>query len=238
MLLEPIFEVDFFTCSHGFRQHQSTHTALREVAIGYAAGMSWIIEGDIKGCFDNIQHPRLMEQIESRVADEKILSLIKSFLKAGYMEDWKYHKTYSGTPQGGIISPLLANIFLHQLDEFLIKELMANRVQTKKESNSRRSPEYRSIENKITVLRRKLRETDAAGRQLILSELSELERKQSRTPLYDKDKRHPCKVKYVRYTDDFVILVAGSKEEAEAIKTELKKGSPKKGWPSAMRKRK
>jgi RNA-directed DNA polymerase len=222
MLLEPIFEADFHICSHGFRQGRSTHTALRDVARGYSAGISWIVEGDIKGCYDNIPHGRLIKQVEIRVADAKVLSLIKRFLKAGYMEDWKYHKTYSGTPQGGILSPLLANVFLHQLDEFAVSELAANRVQTQKESNSRRNPEYRSVENKITLLRRKLRDTDEQGRRLIIDELRELERKRRKIPVYAKDKRQSCKVKYVRYADDFVILVAGRKEEADAIKNKVK----------------
>lgn len=222
MLLEPIFEADFHICSHGFRQGKSTHTALRDVARSYSAGISWIIEGDIKGCFDNIPHGRLMKQLETRLADAKVLSLIKRFLKAGYLENWKYHKTYSGTPQGGILSPLLANVFLHQLDEFAMSELAANRVQTHKESNSRRNPEYRSVTNKITRFRRKLRDTDEEGRKLIIDELKVLERSRRKTPVYAKDKRHPCKVKYVRYADDFVILVAGTKEEAEAIKNKVK----------------
>ncbi len=133
MLLEPIFEADFLRCSHGFRQGMSCMTALRDVARHYS-NTSWIIEGDIKGCFDNIPHGKLLKQISRRVADEKILMICKKFLEAGYMENWSYHRTYSGTPQGGIISPLFANIFLHQLDEFMEKEMSANILQTKKES--------------------------------------------------------------------------------------------------------
>jgi group II intron reverse transcriptase/maturase len=105
MLLEPIFERDFLNCSHGFRQGRSPHTALRDVARGYSA-TSWIIEGDIESCFDSIDHAKLLKLIGSRIADGKILKLIRLFLKAGYMQDWKYHNTYSGTPQGGIITPL------------------------------------------------------------------------------------------------------------------------------------
>jgi hypothetical protein len=156
------------------------------------------------------------------VADEKVLSLIRRFLKAGYMEDWRYHRTYSGTPQGGILSPLLANISLHQLDDFVVKEFAANRVQTKKESNSRLNPEYRKVGNKITRLRKKLKNSDDEGRRLIIDELREVEKKRRKTPVYAKDKRHPCKVKYVRYADDFVILIAGTGEEAKAIKDKVK----------------
>jgi hypothetical protein len=163
-----------------------------------------------------------MKQLETRLADAKVLSLIKRFLKAGYMEDWKYHGTYSGTPQGGILSPLLANIFLHQLDAFAVNELGANRVQTAKEQRARHSREWLSLTNKIRVRREKLRKSDEQKRKLIIAELEELEQERRRTPCYAKDKRHPCRVKYVRYADDFVLLVAGRKEEAEAIKDRVK----------------
>ena len=101
MVLEPIFEADFLNCSHGFRQKRSTHTALRDVVRMYAR-TSWIIEGDIVGCYDNIPHDGLMRAVKRRIADQEVLTLIKRFLKAGYMEDWNFHKTYSGVPQGGI----------------------------------------------------------------------------------------------------------------------------------------
>lgn len=132
MLLEPIFEADFHHCSHGFRPGRSTHTALRDLVRVYA-NAGYIIEGDIETCYDSIPHSKLLQQVARRVSDKKILSLIRDFLKAGYLEDWQYHRTYSGTPQGGIISPLLANILLHQLDEFFIDELKANRGQTQVE---------------------------------------------------------------------------------------------------------
>ena len=83
--------------------------------------MRWFVEGDIKGCFDNIDHDVLVGLINSKIKDARMMKLIYKFLKAGYLEDWKYHKTYSGTPQGGIISPLLANIYLHELDRFVMK---------------------------------------------------------------------------------------------------------------------
>ena len=118
MVLEPIFEADFLPCSHGFRQGHSPHTALRDVARMYPR-VSWVIEGDIVGCFDNIPHNGLLKAVARRIADGKVLSLVSAFLKAGYMEYRQFHQTYSGTPQGGIISPLLCNIFLHQLDEYM-----------------------------------------------------------------------------------------------------------------------
>lgn len=221
MLIEPIFEADFLKCSHGFRQGLSCLTALRDVARHYT-NSSWIIEGDIKGCFDNIPHGKLLEQISYRVADEKILMICKMFLKAGYMEDWSYHRTYSGTPQGGIISPLFANIFLHQLDEFMEKEMSANILQTKKEQNARRNPEYRSLENKITRLRKRLKTRGEENGRNLIREIKDLEKQRRKVPCYKKDARHPGKMWYIRYADDFLILVAENKQETEAIKLKVK----------------
>jgi group II intron reverse transcriptase/maturase len=101
MRMEPIFEADFYNCSHGFRRHRSTHTALRDVARAFPR-TTRTIEGDIVGCFDNIPHGPLMKAVEKRIADGKVLKMIRAFLAVGYMEPWQYHKTYSGPPQGGV----------------------------------------------------------------------------------------------------------------------------------------
>ncbi|MDQ3812366.1 MAG: group II intron reverse transcriptase/maturase [Armatimonadota bacterium] len=224
MVLEPIYEADFLPCSHGFRQHHSTHTALKDIANTYS-GAAWIIEGDITSCFDNIPHGKLLNLIGKRIADRKLLCLIRRFLKAGYLEDWRYHRTYSGTPQGGILSPLLANIFLHQLDEFMVNELEANRPQGKRESNARRNPEYRKIDNQIIdnqIARLRKRLKEGQGNRDTILEIQKLEKQRKSTPYYAKDKKRPGKVWYTRYADDFVILVAGTKFEAQAIKEKVK----------------
>lgn len=218
MGLEPIFEADFLPSSHGFRQGRSTHTALRDVARMYPR-VSWVIEGDIVGCFDNIPHNGLLRAVARRITDGKVLGLVSAFLKAGYLEKRQYHTTHSGTPQGGIISPLLCNIFLHQLDEYM-KNLGANKVQSKKEANLRRSPEYRRIDNAIYKKRTALRGNPERGaRKQLVSELEKLEKEMQRTPMYDK--RHTTKLGYVRYADDFVILVNGNKEEANEHKNRV-----------------
>jgi group II intron reverse transcriptase/maturase len=221
MALEPIFEADFLGCSHGFRRHRSTLTALHEVAVAYPR-TSYIVEGDIVGCFDNISHGRLLEAVRRRVADEKVVSLIGKFLQAGYMEDWVYHRTYSGTPQGGIISPLLCNIFLHELDEMMVKELKANQIQSTQETYARKSRAYQRVAQQLHKYRTLLRQAPRADRQQLLTTIRELEKVQQRTPVYERDRRHPCKLGYVRYADDFVILVNGPKEEAESIKARVK----------------
>ena len=222
MLMEPIFEADVYNCSHGFRRNSSTHTALRHVARMFPR-TTWTVEGDIVGCFDNIPHGLLMKAVGKRIADRKVLQMVRAFLAAGYMEQWQYHKTYSGTPQGGVLSPLLCTIFLHQLDEHMMRNLRANETQSKRESNARRNPEYRTIENKIARLRRQLKETQGSSREALIRELMEMERQQRMTPCYAKDKKHPSKVGYVRYADDFVIMVQGKKGEAQAIKDEVGK---------------
>src|SRR5262249_12660239 len=118
MLLERIYEPLFKDSSHGFRPKRSCHTALRSMQKGWT-GTKWFIDIDIKGYFNNINHEVLMGLLEKRVEDPQFLALIRDMLKAGYVEDWQYHKTYSGTPQGGIVSPILANIYLHEFDEFM-----------------------------------------------------------------------------------------------------------------------
>lgn len=119
MLLEPIYESHFLKCSHGFRPVRSTMTAIDRVQYLCAETRKyfWIVEGDIQGCFDNIPHDQLMQALRKVIADEKLLSLIWAFLKAGYEEDGKVHYPNTGTPQGGIVSPLLANIYLHEMDK-------------------------------------------------------------------------------------------------------------------------
>jgi RNA-directed DNA polymerase len=118
MLLESIYESLFKDSSHGFRPQRSCHTALRSMQKGWT-GTKWFIDIDIKGYFNNINHDILMELLKKRIEDVQFLDLIRKMLQAGYVEEWQYHKTYSGTPQGGIVSPILANIYLHEFDEFM-----------------------------------------------------------------------------------------------------------------------
>ena len=137
------------------------------------------------------------------------------------MENWQFHNTYSGTPQGGIASPLLCNIFLHQLDQYM-ESLGANIVQTKRESNQRRNPEYRKIDNAITRARAKLRNNpERHARRNLLDQLQKLEKDMRQTPMYDANVRHHTKLGYVRYADDFVILVNGTEAESRDYKNKV-----------------
>ena len=141
MVLEAVYEPIFMNCSHGFRPNRSCHTALKEIQHSFT-GIRWFVEGDIKGCFDNIDHATLVGCISRKIKDARLVKLIYRFLKAGYLEDWNYHATYSGTPQGGIISPLLANIYLHELDKF-IGQLKQDFDKPSAEKNT---PEYKQIQ--------------------------------------------------------------------------------------------
>ena len=118
MLLEAYYEPQFSDRSHGFRPGRGCHTALSEVAHNWT-GVRWFIEGDIKGCFDNIDHEVMLSVLGEKLHDNRFLNRLKYLLKAGYMEDWKYGHTLSGTPQGGVVSPILSNIYLDRLDKFV-----------------------------------------------------------------------------------------------------------------------
>ncbi len=118
LVLEAYYEPQFSEHSHGFRPKRGCHTALREIQRTWK-GTKWLIEGDIKGCYDNISHKILIDIIKRNIKDRSLITLLEDMLKAGYMEQWKFHQTYSGTPQGNGVSPLLANIVLNELDKYV-----------------------------------------------------------------------------------------------------------------------
>ena len=118
MVIEPIFEADFKECSYGFRPKKNCHQALEEIRIQTRNGYCWIIDADIKGYFDNINHGKLMQLLEQRLSDRRMLKLIRKWLEAGIMEEGKYRKSLIGSPQGGVISPLLSNIYLNYMDYY------------------------------------------------------------------------------------------------------------------------
>ena len=217
LLLEAIYEGHFEGTSHGFRPHRSCHTALGMIQKSFA-GAKWFIEGDIKGFFDNIDHNVLISILRERISDERFLRLIRKFLNAGYVEDWKYNKTYSGTPQGGIVSPILANIYLDKFDKY-IKEYAA-----KFRKGDRRSinPEYWRLNNKKNRLKQKLQKTsDEQMRKSYLYEIAQLSKQMLSTPHKDAMDADFRRMQYVRYADDFLISVIGSKSECETIKADI-----------------
>lgn len=213
MILEAIYEPIFSDYSHGFRPARSCHTALAQIKKEFT-GARWFIEGDIKGCFDNINHAVLVEIINQKIKDARFLKLIRSFLKAGYMEDWKYHKTYSGCPQGGIISPILANIYLNELDHHVMKIKKEFDVATK----ARYTPEYTKLVGLRQRLHNKIKNSNGIEREKLIEEYKSATAQMLKLPAKQCDDK---KIKYVRYADDFLIAVNGNRQDCEKIKQEL-----------------
>jgi group II intron reverse transcriptase/maturase len=218
LLLEAVYEGSFAKNSHGFRPNHSCHTALSQVQVCFT-GVKWFVEGDIKGFFDNINHEVMIGILAERIKDEKFLRLIRKFLKAGYLEGWHYRNTYSGTPQGGIISPILANIYLDKLDRF-IEEL---KKRFDKGTERAVYPETYELEKKRGVLAKKLRNTNSEEeRRLLTEKIHEIDREKLTMPYSDPFDTSFKRLQYVRYADDFLIGVIGGKEDAIAIKKQVK----------------
>ncbi len=207
MILEAYYEPQFSDRSHGFRPGRGCHTALSNVTTHWT-GVRWFVEGDIKGCFDNIDHDVLLSVLGEKLHDNRFLRLLKYLLKAGYMEDWKYGRTLSGTPQGGVVSPVLANIYLDRLDKFVENVLIP--VHTRG-TDRRDNREYTRLRNRM-VYHRKM------GHSSLAAELrKQMQQLPSRDP-HDPDYR---RLRYVRYADDFVLGYIGPKAEAQQVKESL-----------------
>lgn len=218
LLLEAVYEGSFAKTSHGFRPNHSCHTALSQVQVCFT-GVKWFVEGDIKGFFDNINHEVMIGILAERIKDDKFLRLIRKFLKAGYLEDWQYRNTYSGTPQGGIISPILANIYLDKLDRYM------EELKKRFDKGALRAvyPEAYELEKKRGVLAKKLRNANSEEEKRMLTEkIREIDRKKLTIPYSDPFDTSFKRLQYVRYADDFLIGVIGSKEDAIAIKEQVK----------------
>lgn len=217
MILEAIYEGSFENCSHGFRPDRSCHTALDQIQTRFT-GVKWFIEGDIKGFFDNIHHDILIDILKERISDDRFIRLIRKFLKAGYIEDWVYHKTYSGTPQGGIISPILANIYLDKLDKYMQEYIQ----KVNKGKDRKRNPEYRKLETKRRNLVEKLKKAESkADKDIILAEIRQVEMERRDVPYSLPMDESYKRMQYVRYADDFLIGVIGSKNDCEMIKKDI-----------------
>jgi RNA-directed DNA polymerase len=216
ILLEQIYETIFHEDSHGFRPEKSCHTALLSIKHVWK-GAKWFVEFDIKGCFDNINHLKLMEILEKRVDDKRFCKLIWQFLKAGYLEDWNYNQTYSGTPQGGIISPILANIYLHELDSFVQTELDNFSVGNKRPVN----PEYAKLTNRVYNIREKLK--SKGNNPALIRELKELRKSMQTMPSVIENTDEYKRLRYCRYADDFLFGVIGSHQDAKNVLNSIKR---------------
>lgn len=204
MMLEAYYEPQFRDSSHGYRPERGCHTALQRIKQSFR-GSAWFIEGDVKGCFDNINHDVLMNILQQDIHDGRLLNLIEMSLKAGVLDGWQYHRTYSGTPQGGVLSPLLSNIYLNELDAYIEDILIPQYTcATKRAVN----PEYHNL--KVAIAR--------ARRNGNMAEAEALHRQRRAIPSQDVHDPNFRRLRYIRYADDFILSFIGSKAEAHEIK--------------------
>jgi len=206
-ILEAYYEPQFSDHSHGFRPKRGCQSALTKIHNTWN-GTKWFIEGDIKGCFDNIDHHILMNILRENIHDNRFLRLIEGALKAGYCEDWTYHPSLSGSPQGGIFSPMLSNIYLDKLDKFVEKTLIPEYTKSdKRETN----PVYGHVANQLQTARR----------QGNLARIRALEKELRKHPSKTPDDPGYRRLRYIRYADDFLFGFAGPFEESHQIKDKV-----------------
>jgi group II intron reverse transcriptase/maturase len=207
LLLEAYYEPQFAGWSHGFRKGRGCHTALREIQQTWT-GTVWFIEGDVSDCFGSFSHEILLGILAEKIRDNRFLRLIRNMLKAGYLEDWQYHDTLSGVPQGGVVSPVLSNIYLHKLDEFVEKELIPRYTRgDRREKN----PEYHRVNGRRQYARKRGNREQA---RKALRQMRALPYGDPMDPGYRR-------LFYCRYADDHLLGFIGPKAEAEQIKAEL-----------------
>lgn len=206
IILNCIFEPTFLDSSHGFRPHRSCHTALERVKIKFKPA-TWVIEGDIEKCFDSVNHERLMEIIEAKITDRQFTKLIRKSLKAGYFEFQLIPHNIIGTPQGSIISPILSNIYLHQMDAYL-EELKNAFDKGKRAKNTLAYERIRYQMKKAKGL------PDKSGFRTIVKEAR-------KTPVMDYSDPAYKRLGYVRYADDWVVGIRGSYLDAREILSKI-----------------
>jgi group II intron reverse transcriptase/maturase len=207
LLLEAYYEPVFSANSHGFRPGRGCHTALTDVAMTWT-GTTWFIESDITDCFGSLDHEVMLAALTEKINDNRFLRLIKQMLKAGYLEDWKWNATLSGVPQGGVVSPVLSNIYLDRMDKFAEATLMPEYTRGLARG---KNPGYRRAES---ALRRARRHGDrAAARELLLRQRS--------MPGMDPQDPGYRRLRYTRYADDALFGFTGPKAEAEEIRERL-----------------
>lgn len=205
-ILEPYYEPQFSEHSHGFRPNRGCHTALKQIQRNWT-GVKWIVEGDISSYFDSIDHTVLLEILREKIDDNRFIRLIEGLLKAGYLEDWKYNKTYSGTPQGGVLSPLLSNIYLDRLDKYIGMAIKEFDKGLRKAPN----PEYARLVQARHNAKKKGYHDESKKMKKLMMQL----------PSNDPNDPNFRRLKYVRYADDFMLGVIGPKSEAEEIKRKI-----------------
>jgi group II intron reverse transcriptase/maturase len=208
LILEAYYEPKFSEHSHGFRAGRGCHTALREIYHTWK-GTTWFLEGDISQCFDKLSHGLIIQKLEEDFHDGRFVKLMQELLDAGYMEDWTFNTETSGVPQGGIVSPILANILLDKLDTFVETTLIPKYTRGEKRKPNK---EYVRVQSQMRRLRSK-------GQKEAAKKIRQLMQKLPSIDTHDPDYR---RLRYIRYADDFLVGFVGPRKEAEEIKQELR----------------
>jgi group II intron reverse transcriptase/maturase len=207
LLLEAYYEPMFSGYSHGFRPGRGCHTALREVERTWT-GTVWFVEGDISDCFGSLDHDIMIKILGEKIHDNRFLRVIRNMLTAGYLEDWRYHETLSGSPQGGVVSPILSNIYLDKLDVFVETVLIPQHTRGERRKPN---PEYWRIHSRMWRARER---GDRDAVRALRHELRQLPSRDPQDPGYRR-------LRYTRYADDHLLGFIGPKAEAEVIKDQL-----------------
>lgn len=207
LILDAYFEPQFSSSAHGFRPGRGCHTALRDIYHTWT-GTAWFIEGDIKACFDSLDHTVLEAMLAEHIHDNRFLRLLRELLRAGYLEAWIYHRTLSGAPQGSIVGPILSNIYLSRFDQFVETQLIPQFTR-----GIRRCPNpvYERLRHQAGYLARTGRWAEAKA----------LRKQRRALPSVDPFDPAYRRLRYIRYADDFLLGFCGPREEAEQIKQQL-----------------
>src|SRR6266700_3639780 len=222
IILERTYEPIFENSSHGFRPGRSPHTALEQIGNQWSA-IKWIVDMDIRSYFDTINNELLMALLAKKIEDKRFLHLIQAMLDAGYLEDWTYHATYSGVPQGSICAPILANVYLHELDLFMkdMKERFT-KGKTRKVNGAytRGSREIRRLREQWDTLKREGAEQE--NLQEVQRQIKNIQRLRRQIPSGDPFDGGYKRLYFCRYADDYVIGIIGSRADAETVRQEVR----------------
>jgi group II intron reverse transcriptase/maturase len=206
-ILEAYYEPQFSPYSHGYRPGRGCHTALAQIQKKWH-GVKWFIKADIQGCFNNLDHTLILELMGRDMPDQYFLKLFKDMLKAGYVEDWHYHHTYSGVPQGGIVSPIVSNIVLNELDQYIEHILIPNYTRGQKRQSN---PHYNQIRNQRA-------QAKTTGN---IPTYRTLTHQMRQLPSGKPDDETFRRLYYCRYADDILLGFAGPKIEALQIQQKI-----------------